>query len=297
MILNPATTIKRLLLPLLFIFVSFVTYAQEGRLQKVDLFHIPTDKFPEASGYSFKIAVNSKELIAFNACSQPMVYLYNAKGEQVDSVKLPTSKCVRALEFDESDNLLVMDNDEQHIYRYNVYSHKLEALNYTKPEDWFVLLNHYYKNFEIQSIPTYYSNNDFLQDFYFTRFNYSYNLYLNYKNGFIYQPHYNFIKKIDNHKSYVSLKKENYWFSENLTPKSKLLLLSDEKKYIVYYDRFYNLIYENFTTGKITVNAALEANSEPARFDYATNSDQAKIYGISGFNKKEIVISSWYLQE
>ena len=95
----------------------------------------------------------------------------------------------------------------------------------------------------------------------------------------------------------MSLKKENYWFSENLTPKSKLLLLSDEKKYIVYYDRFYNLIYENFTTGKITVNAALEANSEPARFDYATNSDQAKIYGISGFNKKEIVISSWYLQE
>lgn len=296
-------TIKHLSKPTIIAFLLLViipfasSQAQEGHLIKTDLFRIPTGKFPEASGYSFKIAVSSKEVIAFNACSQPNVYLYNNKGEQIDSVKLPTAKCVRAMEYDESDNLLVMDNDEQHIYRYNSSSKKLETLNYTKPEDWYVLLNHYYKNFEIQSIPTYYSNNDYLQDFYFTRFPYSYNLYMNYKNGYIYQTHYNFIKKINNHKSYVSLKKDDYWFSENLTPKSKLLLLNDDKKYIVYYDRFYNLIYENFTDNKLTVNAALEANSEPARFDYATNSDEEKIYGISGFNKKEIVISSWKLYE
>jgi hypothetical protein len=53
------------------------------------------------------------------------------------------------------------------------------------------------------------------------------------------------------------------------------------------------LIYENFNTEKLTVNAALGANSEPARFDYCTNIQQNKIFGISGFNKKSISISSW----
>ena len=69
--------------------------------------------------------------------------------------------------------------------------------------------------------------------------------------------------------------------------------MDDENKSIVYYDRFYNLIYENFNSGKLTVNAALGANSEPARFDYCTNIQQNKIFGISGFNKKSISISSW----
>ena len=201
------------------------------------------------------------------------------------------------MEYDEYDNLLIMDNDETKIFRYNSQTKKLETLAYNKPEDWYNLLNHYYKNFEIPTIPTFYSNNDYLQDFYFTRFNYSYNLYLNYKNGFIYQAHYNFIKKINNHKSYANLKRENYWFSDNVTPKSKLLLVNDEQKAVVYYDRFYNLIYENFTTNKLVVNAALEANSEPARFDYCTNIKQDKIFGISGFNKKNIVISSWKFSE
>ena len=76
-----------------------------------------------------------------------------------------------------------------------------------------------------------------------------------------------------------------------------MLLINDEQKAAVYYDRFYNLIYENFITNKLVVNAALEANSEPARFDYCTNIKQDKIFGISGFNKKNIVISSWKFSE
>ncbi|CAN5484091.1 hypothetical protein BH11BAC2_BH11BAC2_17160 [soil metagenome] len=277
--------------------ISLTMSAQEGRLNKSELFTIPTEKFQEASGYSFKIAVDSKEIIAFNACSRPYIFFYNKVGEQIDSVKLPNTKCIRAIEYDENDNLLVMDNDEKEIYRYQPQYHKLEVLPYAKPEDWYNLLNHYYKNFEIPTIPTYYSNNDYLQDFYFTRFPYSYNLFLNYKNGYLYQAHYNFIKKISNHKSYVNLKKEDYWLSDNLTPKSKILMIEDEKKSVIYYDRFYNLIYENFSTGKLVVNAALAANSEPARFDYSVNIKQDKIYGISGFNKKEITISSWNLSE
>jgi hypothetical protein len=41
------------------------------------------------------------------------------------------------------------------------------------------------------------------------------------------------------------------------------------------------------------VNPALGTNSEPARFDYCTNIKQNKVYGIGGFNKKAIQISSW----
>ena len=262
---------------------------------KTELFTIPTEKVEGAAGYTFKIAADSKENIAFNACSRPMIYIYNNMGLEIDSIRLPTEKCVRALEYDEYDNLLIMDNNEQSIYRYNPKYKKLETLPYGKPEDWFNLLNHYYKNFELPSIPTYYSNNDYLQDFYFTRFSHSYNLYLNYKNGFIYQAHYNFVKKINNHKSYANMKKEDVWLSDNITPKAKVLLVSDENKSIVYYDRFYNLIYENTTTGSVVVNAALGSGSEPARFDYCTNIKQDKIFGISGFNKRSITISSWRL--
>lgn len=282
-------TIKLILLLVL----PAAIYAQEGRLIKTELFTIPTEKIEGAAGYTFKIAADSKENIAFNACSRPMIYIYNNMGIEIDSIKLPTEKCVRALEYDEYDNLLIMDNNEQSIYRYNPKYKKLETLPYGKPEDWFNLLNHYYKNFELPSIPTYYSNNDYLQDFYFTRFSHSYNLFLNYKNGFIYQAHYNFVKKINNHKTYANMKKEDVWLSDNMTPKAKLLLINDENKSVVYYDRFYNLIYENTTNGLVIVNAALNSGSEPARFDYCTNTKQEKIFGISGFNKRAITISSW----
>lgn len=280
---------------LLLLFLFSAAPAQEGRLFRTELFTIPTEKVEGASGYTFKIAADSKDNIAFNACSRPYVYVFNVTGQQIDSIKLPNDKCVRALEYDENDNLLIMDNSELHIYRYTPKYKRIETLPYSKPEDWFIQLNHYYKNFEIPSIPTYYSNNDYLQDFYFTRFTYSYNLYLNYKNGFIYQAHYNYIKKINNHKTYANMKKEDIWLSDNLSPKSKILLVSDENKSVVYYDRFYNLIYESVSQNKVVVNAALEANSEPARFDYCTNIKQEKIFGISGFNKRSITISSWKL--
>ncbi|MBL0098080.1 MAG: hypothetical protein IPP46_17500 [Bacteroidetes bacterium] len=286
---------KKVILLLSILLHAATGSAQEGRLIRTEIFTIPTEKVEGPSGYSFKIAADSKENIAFNACSRPYVYIFSATGVQTDSIKLPNDKCVRALEFDEYDNLLIMDNNEQSIYRYNFKYKKLETLPYSKPEDWFTQLNHYYKHFELPSIPTYYSNNDYLQDFYFTRFTYSYNLYLNYNNGFIYQAHYNYIKKINNHKTYANMKKEDIWLSDNLTPKSKILLVNDANKAVVYYDRFYNLIYENTSQNKVVVNAALEANSEPARFDYCTNIKQEKIFGISGFNKRSITISSWKL--
>ena len=284
----------QLLVFLLLLINQTISFAQEGKLLRTELFTIPTSKFnSSASGYSFKIAVDSKEKIAFNACSLPFIYFFNDKGEQVDSVKLPFNSCIRSLEFDEADNLLIMDNDELSIYKYNTQLHQLTTHPYQKPEDWFKMINHYFLAFDISTIPTYYSNNDYLQDFYFTRFNYSYNLFLNYKNGYIYQCHYNFIKKIENHKMYSNQKKENYWLSDNISIRSKILRIDDDNKSVYYYDRFYNIIYENYSNGILKVTAALEPNSEAARFDYSTNRQQTRIFGISAFNRQSIVISSW----
>lgn len=276
--------------------LSFNAKAQEGKLERQFLFSIPSEKFKSAAGFNFKIAVDAKENVAINACSKPFVYIYNTSGEQIDSVSLPFGTCIRNMEYDVSDNLLIMDNDELNIYRYVSKYHKLETHPYAKPEDWFNLLNHYYKNFELATLPTYYSNNDYLQDFYTTRFSYSYNLFLNYKDGYIYQCHYNFIKKINNHKLYTSQKKNNIWLSDNISIRTKILLIDADKHAAVYYDRFYNLIYENFDSGLVTVNAALAPNSEAARFDYAVNSKQNKIFGISSFNRMMVEISSWELK-
>jgi hypothetical protein len=285
--------IKVKLITACFLLLSISLFAQPGKLHKRELFTIPAAKFPHSSGFSFKIAVDSRENIAFNACSNPLVYIYDSTGVQVDSFKLAFSSCVRSMEFDEDDNLLVMDNDELNIYRYNLRYRKLETFPYQKPEDWFRLINHYYREFDISTIPTYYSNNDYLQDFYNTRFNYSYNLYFDYKNSRIYQCHFNFLKKIGNQKMYTTLKKENYWLSDNISIRTKVLLVDDSLQSAVYFDRFYNLIYENFKTNEVYVNAALTPNSEAARFDYATNIKEEKIWGISSFNRKEIVIAAW----
>lgn len=277
----------------LIILISISTEAQTGRLLRTELFSIPTSKFTNAAGYSFKIAVDSKENIAFNACSSPYVFIYDTAGVQTDSIALGFSACVRSLEYDADDNLLIMDNDERNIYRYNFKYKKLETHPYQKPEDWFKLLNKYFSAFDLSTIPTYYSNNDYLQDFYNTRFSYSYNLFLNQKDGYIYQCHYNFIKKIPNHKMYTNLKKENYWISDNISIRTKVLIINADQRSAYYYDRFYNIIYEDFSTGRVIVNAALSPNSEAARFDYSTNVKQEKIWGISSFNKKQILISSW----
>ena len=92
---------------------------------------------------------------------------------------------------------------------------------------------------------------------------------------------------------YTNTGKKNYWLSDNISVRSKLLKIDDEKRSAIYYDRFYNLIYENFNTGLVVVTPGLAPNSEAARFDFSTNQKQDFIYGISSFNKSEIVISRW----
>ncbi|MEP7170665.1 MAG: hypothetical protein ABI855_14940, partial [Bacteroidota bacterium] len=159
---------------------------------KRDLYDLNTKRIIGEGQFNFKIAVDKDETIAIGSCTQPLIFFVNSSGKVSDSLKLPFTSCIRNLEFDEYDNLLIMDNDEEHIYKYERKTRKLGTFPYNKPEDWFTLINHYYKYFEISSIPTFYINKDYLQDSYYTRFNYSYNLWLNYSNGYIYQSAYNF---------------------------------------------------------------------------------------------------------
>lgn len=265
-------------------------------LSKTELFNIPGGFLEGTGTYSFKIAVDEQEIIAFTCCSKPWVYFFNSKGALLDSLKVPFSGCVRNMEFDEYDNLLLLDNEEKTMCRlYRGKTSRTEMLPYTKPEDWYNQLNHYYRNFELPSIPTNYYNKQYTQDFFESRFDYNYNLYLNFNTGFIYQAFYNIVKRINNHKSYMGAKREDIWVSEQVSIRSKLLLIDDERKAIVYYDRFYTLIYEDFKNNLVIPTTAINVNSVPARFDYSVNKKQDKIYGISSFDSYGVTISSWVL--
>lgn len=175
-----------------------------AQLVKEELFTIDRKQVMGEGQFNFKLAVNSEGTIAFNSCNRPVVYMIK-DGAVQDSIRMEYKGCVRNMEFDENDNLLIMDNEEKTIYRFNHKSFAVEKLPYNKPEDWYNYQNHWYKFFEIGSVPTFYNNREYLQDFYYTRFDYSYNLYLNYSNGYIYQYAYNFIRKVGNRKTYLAL--------------------------------------------------------------------------------------------
>ncbi len=256
------------------------------------MFSIETSKLMGLGHFNFKMAVNSQEVIAFNSCNRPVVYLIKG-GVILDSIQLEYKGCVRNMEFDEHDNLLIMDNEETTIYRYNHRTFEVEKLPYTKPEDWYILQNHWYKFFEIGSIPTFYNNREYLQDFYYTRFDYSYNLYLNYNTGYIYQYAYNFIRKVGNRKTYMALKKEDLWFSDRLSNKCKMLLIDLENETAVYYNRALILMFENFKTGQVLEYRANVPKGEAVQVDFSTNKFQTKIWGVSDFNTDRIIFSEW----
>lgn len=273
-----------------------ICIGQTGILAKTDLFTIPYDTLVSPGNFVFRIAVDAEEIIAFNSCNAPYIYFINQKGQILEKIKLPYEGCVRNMEFDEFDNLMMMDNEEKTIYKYVRRTKKFETLPYTKPEDWYKSLNHFYKFFEISSIPTFYNNPDYIQDFYYTRFPYSYNLWLNYNDGYIYQFAYNFVRKIGNRKTYIALKRSDIWFSERLTNKCKPLLINRENETVVYFDRSLNLILEDFVQHKLFIYQCAEGHDEAVQLDFATNIKQQKVWGISQFSKKEITFSLWEVE-
>lgn len=283
---------------LIFVFSTALVGAQEtkGPFTKTDLFTIDRDKLFGEGNFTYRIAVDADEIIAFNTCSEPYVYFLNKEGQIIERIKLEYQGCIRNMEFDEFDNLLMMDNEETKIYKYVRRTKQMEVLPYDKPEDWYKAINHFYKFFEIASIPTYYNNPEYYQDFYKTRFHYSYNLWLNYENGFIYQFAYNFIKKVGNRKIFTALKKSDLWFSDRLSNKCKPLLINLENETAVYYDRALNIHYEDFKHGLLYKWPCAEGHDEAVQLDYSTNKSQKKIWGVGKFDKQKVTFSVWTVE-
>ena len=269
---------------------------QRGPFVKHDLFTFDREKVFDNGIFTYRLAVNAEEIIAINSCNAPYVYFYNSQGVLVDEVKLPYEGCLRNMDFDEFDNLVMMDNEETKLFKYDRRSKKIEIIPYNKPEDWYNSLNHFYRFFEIGSIPTYYNNPTYYQDFYKTRFHYSYNLWLNYEDGFIYQFAYNFIKKVGNRKTYLALKKSDLWFSDRLSNKCKPLLVNLENETAVYFDRALTIFHEDFKTGTLQTWPCAEGHSEAVQLDYSTNIKQKKIWGVSTFDKSKVTISVWEIK-
>jgi len=286
---------RTLLLIFLLISANADINAAPQILEKMDLFNIPGKYLEGTTTYSFKVAVDENEIIAFNSCSRPVIYFFTNRGTLIDSIPVPFEGCIRNMEFDEYDNLLMMDNAETTMCRYYRDKKRIEKIKYTKPEDWYNQLNHYYRNFELASIPTNYYNKLYTQDFFESRFVYNYNLYLNFNDGFIYQGFYNIIKKINHHRTYMGAKKADIWVSDQVSIRSKLLLLNEKNKTVVYYDRFYTLIYEDFANNIVYPVTTVAVNSGPARYDYAVNKKQKKIFGISSFSPDGVTISTWQI--
>ncbi len=275
--------------------IPFLATAQRGLVMR-ELYRLDRAHIIGEGPFTFKLAVDSKETIAINSCNKKWVYYVDRAGRVADSLEVPFDACLRNMEFDEYDRLLIMDNEERNIYRHDREKDRFERFPYDKPEDWYTLQNHYYKYFEISSIPTFYINKDYLQDAYYTRFNYSYNLWLNYSDGFIYQSAYNFIRKIGNHRTYVALKKSDLWFSERLSNKSKLLFIDPENESAVYYNRALTLIYEDFRDNSVTQYNCPMSNGEGVQFDFATNIRQKVVWGVSKFDKRSFTVASYRLR-
>jgi hypothetical protein len=279
----------------LFIILSLQANSQFG-LEKKDLFSLNINRFIGEGPFNIKIAVDSEETIAIVSCNKNIIYYLSPTGQITDTLVVPFESCIRNLEFDEYDHLLMMDNEERFIYRHNRKKKSVQKINYTKPEDWYKELNHYYRHFEISSIPTFYVNKAYLQDAYDTRFDYSYNLWLNYDDGFIYQSAYNFIRKIGNHKTYVALKKSDLWFSERLSNKSKLLFINRDRETAVYFNRSLSLFYEDFKNNIIKEYPCPSRNNEGVQFDFSTNIQQKKVWGIGAIDDKNFTVSVWQIR-
>ncbi len=245
----------------------------------------------------FKMAVNNNNQIAISSCNKKVIYFLSANGDVIDSLSTPFKTCIRNMEFDENNNLLLIENTEAYVYRINMPSKKIEQLPYNKPEDWYYYQNQYFQYFELSSVPAYYYNPNYIQENYFTRFPYGYNLYLSYKTKLLYQSNFNFIKRIGDKKTYEGLKKKDLWFSDLINNKSKILLIDDTTKRATYFDRTLKLVTEDFIHEQSEIIDCGQGITEAAQFDFCVNMKQDKIYGISTFDKNWLYFSTWQMPD
>lgn len=266
-------------------------------LIKTELFNINRSRIAGLNGFNSKLAIDAKGVIAFSSCDSRFIFFIDDTGKIIDSMSRPNENCIRNMEFDESGNLQIIDNSEKYIYKYYRPGNIKDSLPYNKPEDWYYNLNHYYRHYELSSIPAYFYNPNYIQESYYTRFSYGYNFFVDYKVGVIYQSNYNFIKRIGDKQTYEKLKKEDFWFSDFMNNKTKILMIDEPTKRAVYFDRSLKLVCEDFINEKFEIYDCGRGIKEPAQFDFSTNIYQQCVYGISYFNKDYITFSKWELPD
>lgn len=257
------------------------------------LFKITRSKFVGAGPFNFRLAVDSECRIAITSCNINWIYLFDKKGNLIDSVKCPFKECIRLMEFDEFDRLQIADNNERIIYKVNFQRDMLDSIPYDKPEDWYHALNHFYNFYNISSIPTYYCSPDYPQDNYQTRFMCSFNLYTNYNTGIMYQAQHNVIKRLGTKKNYEPVRKRDLWFSNFVSNRSKILYIDDYTRRAIYFDRSLKLYCEDFVNETFDIYDCSLHAPEAAQFDFSTCYKQQLIVGVSGFDKEFIELSSW----
>lgn len=284
--------------------VFFVMLLQQAVIAQVatpctliqhDLFKLPRKTLTGEGPVVFKMAISNNNFIAFSSCNKKIIYFINSNGEITDSVPTPFTSCLRNMEFDEWNNLLLIENTEQFVYRISMPTKQVEKLAYNKPEDWFYYQNHFYQYYELSSIPAYYYNPNYIQESYFTRFPYGYNLYFSYHTGLLYQSNFNFVKRIGDKKTYEGLKKKDLWFSDLINNKSKILLIDDTTKRVTYFDRSLKLVTEDFINEISEITDCGRGVTEAAQFDFCVNMEQDKIYGVRTFDKEWLYFATWQM--
>ncbi|MBL7926539.1 MAG: hypothetical protein JNK61_06460 [Bacteroidia bacterium] len=264
-------------------------------LEQRYLFKLPRQQLTGNGPVVFKMAAANNGQLAFVCCNKNVVFIFDTTGVLIDSIALPFTNCVRQFDFDEYNRLLIIENSESCIYRLNLPGHNFEKLSYNKPEDWYYNINKYFSRFDLSSIPAYYYNPNYIQESYFTRFAYGYNLYLSYTTGLLYQTNFNFIKRIGDKRTYEGLKKKDLWFSDLINNKSKILLIDDTTKRATYFDRSLKLITEDFVNEQSEIIDCGRGVTEAAQFDFAVSIQQDKIFGVNTFDNEWIYFSCWLM--
>lgn len=108
-------------------YISGYSQERRGPFVKTDLFTLDRDRVIDGGIFTYRIAVDADEIIAFNSCNQPYVFLINNQGTILEEIKLPYEGCLRNMEFDEFDNLMMMDNEETRIFKYVRKTKKIEV--------------------------------------------------------------------------------------------------------------------------------------------------------------------------
>ena len=73
--------------PFLLLVCSLQAQQVKGPFTKTDLFTLSREELIDGGIFTYRIAVDAEETIAFNSCNQPIVFLISQQGKILDEIK------------------------------------------------------------------------------------------------------------------------------------------------------------------------------------------------------------------